>query len=108
MTLINRTLALLALAGVTLTGCGKSDIDRAREAVAEKLTDPSSAQFRNERSKKDGWVCGEVNSKNAMGGYVGFKRYTVIWKDGGGQAVSFEGVDESSLDRALCKADGQQ
>ncbi|WP_217190699.1 hypothetical protein [Pseudomonas shirazica] len=103
MTLINRNLTLLALVGVALAGCGKSDIDRAREAIAEKLTDPSSAQFRNERSKKDGWVCGEVNSKNAMGGYVGFKRYTVIWKDGGGQTVALEGDGETSLDRALCE-----
>lgn len=96
-------LALLALAGLVLAGCGKSDIDLAREAVAKQLTDPSSAQFRNEWSKKDGWVCGEVNSKNTMGGYVGFKRYTVIWKDGGGQTVSIEGEDETSLDRALCE-----
>ncbi|WP_023628574.1 hypothetical protein [Pseudomonas soli] len=98
-----KRLALVALAGIVLTGCGDSDIDRAREAVSEQLTDPSSAQFRNERSKKDGWVCGEVNSKNAMGGYVGFKRYTVIWKDGGGQTVAIEGGGETSLDRALCE-----
>lgn len=103
-----KRLALMVLAGLALAGCGKSDIDRAREAVAEQLTDPSSAQFRNEWSKKDGWVCGEVNSKNAMGGYVGFKRYTVIWKDGGGQTVSFEGEGESSLDRALCKEQDEE
>ncbi|MCL8299371.1 MULTISPECIES: hypothetical protein [Pseudomonas] len=96
------------LAAVVLFGCGKSDIDLAREAVAEQLTDPSAAQFRNERSKKGGWVCGEVNSKNAMGGYVGFKRYTVIWKDGGGQTVAIEGDGETSLDRALCEVKDEE
>lgn len=94
------TLALLAIA---LAGCGDSDIDRARAAVSEKLSDPSSAQFRNERSKEGGWVCGEVNAKNAFGGYIGFKRYTVIWKDAGGQDVAIEGDNETSLDRALCE-----
>lgn len=24
---------------------------------------------------KDGWLCGELNSKNGSGGYVGFKRF---------------------------------
>ena len=95
-------LVLVALAGITLAGCGKSDIDRAREAVAEQLTDPSSAQFRNERSKKDGWVCGEVNSKNAMGGYVGFKRYTVTWMPDGANVVALEGENETSVDRINC------
>lgn len=97
-----KRLALVALAGIVLAGCGKSDIDRAREAVAEQLTDPSSAHFRNERSKKDGWVCGEVNSKNAMGGYVGFKRYTVTWMPDGTNVVALEGENETSVDRINC------
>ena len=97
-----KRLALVALAGLVLAGCGKSDIDRAREAVAEQLTDPSSAQFRNERSKKDGWVCGEVNSKNAMGGYVGFKRYTVTGMPDGANVVALEGENETSVDRINC------
>ncbi|WP_462402288.1 hypothetical protein [Pseudomonas sp. Marseille-QA0332] len=97
-----RRLALVALAGVILAGCGNSDIERAREAVSEQLTDPSSAQFRNEWSKKDGWVCGEVNSKNVMGGYVGFKRYTVTWMPDGTNVVALEGENETSVDRINC------
>lgn len=97
-----RGLALAALA-MAIAGCGNSDIDKARQAVAEKLNDPGSAQFRNERSEKGGWVCGEVNAKNAFGGYIGFKRYTVVWKDAGGQDVAIEGDNETSLDRALCE-----
>lgn len=97
-----KRLALVALAGMILTGCGKSDIDRAREAVAEKLNDPRSAQFRNERSEKGGWVCGEVNGKNAFGGYIGFKRYTVTWMPDGSNVVALEGENETSVDRINC------
>lgn len=97
-----KRLALVALAGMILTGCGKSDIDRAREAVAEKLNDPGSAQFRNERSEKGGWVCGEVNGKNAFGGYIGFKRYTVTWMPDGSNVVALEGENETSADRINC------
>lgn len=95
-------LALVALAGLVLAGCGKSDIDRAREAVAEKLNDPGSAQFRNERSVKGGWVCGEVNGKNSFGGYIGFKRYTVTWMPDSSNVVALEGENETSVDRINC------
>lgn len=38
------------------------------------LKDAESARFRNERLGKV-FICGEVNSRGASGGYVGFKRY---------------------------------
>lgn len=96
-----RGLALVALA-MAIAGCGSSDIDKARQAVAEKLNDPGSAQFRNERSEKGGWVCGEVNGKNAFGGYIGFKRYTVTWMPDGSNVVALEGENETSVDRINC------
>lgn len=40
------------------------------------LKDPSSAQFRNQRG-----ACGEVNSKNSFGGYIGFQRYIAAGKE---------------------------
>jgi hypothetical protein len=46
-----------------------------RAVVNTNLKDPESTQYRNERLSKDGWICGELNSKNAMGAYVGFKRF---------------------------------
>jgi hypothetical protein len=49
-------------------------IEKAKVAVVKDFKDPSSAQFRNVR-EKGGEVCGEVNAKNAMGGYVGFQRF---------------------------------
>lgn len=42
----------------------------ARDAVRARLKDPDSAQFRNQA----GW-CGEVNAKNSLGGYVGYRRF---------------------------------
>lgn len=56
-------------------------IPKARQPILAFLQDPESAQFRNEQSGRAGAVCGEVNAKNSMGGYVGFKRY--IWAGGG-------------------------
>lgn len=50
-------------------------IENAKRVVADSLRDPSSAQFRNVRVVPFGQgsvICGEVNGKNAYGGYVGF------------------------------------
>lgn len=47
----------------------------AKEAAANNLKDPGSAQFRNVRVVMYGnskIVCGEINGKNSYGGYVGF------------------------------------
>ncbi|MEN3113094.1 hypothetical protein ACFONG_16005 [Uliginosibacterium paludis] len=67
-------------------------------AIANQLKDPSSAQFRNEPPCYTGWVSsvplmglraafgyvqrGEVNGKNSFGGYVGFRPYLVLIKNG--------------------------
>lgn len=51
-------------------------IERGKAAVIATLKDPSSAQFRNV-VLKGGAVCGEVNAKNAFGGYVGFQHF--VW-----------------------------
>lgn len=67
-------------------------------AIANQLKDPNSAQFRNEAPCHTGWVSsvpilgmkaafgyvqrGEVNGKNSFGGYVGFRPYLVLMKNG--------------------------
>lgn len=71
---------LLLIAGFfaasSLTACGDSKaIAEKRNFISQGLRDPSSTQFRNESLKKSGWLCGEMNSKNAYGAYVGFKRF---------------------------------
>lgn len=60
-----------------------ADSDRlvreAKAAVEQDLRDPMSAQYRNVRVLAGPMmtVCGEVNAKNAYGGYVGFRRFVV-------------------------------
>jgi hypothetical protein len=48
------------------------DVRDAMETVRGQLKDPDSAKFTNVRKSRDGsHVCGYVNAKNSMGGYVG-------------------------------------
>jgi hypothetical protein len=55
-----------------------------KNAVKQKLKDPSSAQFRHvyfHRGADDvPMTCGEVNSKNTYGGYGGFQRFVSAGK----------------------------
>jgi hypothetical protein len=46
------------------------EFDRAKRAMLRKLTDPESARW-GELFRSGPVVCGKVNSKNRMGGYVG-------------------------------------
>lgn len=46
---------------------------RAKGWVKSQLVDPQSAIFRNQKG-----YCGEVNSKNRMGGYGGFVRFIAL------------------------------
>ncbi|MGR6534027.1 hypothetical protein [Brevundimonas sp. RM1] len=79
-----RKTIILALA--FLSGCGPSalDVRDAKDAVRNTLRDPGSAEFRRIKVvRSDGQprvVCGEVNSKNAFGGYVGFRDF--YYRDG--------------------------
>lgn len=72
-------------------------ITLAETVVSNGFNDPSSAQFRHKPCFKGamnsvpilgmkaafGWIQqGEVNAKNVYGGYVGFRPYNVLIKDG--------------------------
>jgi hypothetical protein len=51
-------------------------ISAGQERIASGLRDPESARFRKVFiSPRGRAVCGEVNAKNSMGGYVGFRRF---------------------------------
>lgn len=70
------------LAGLVLvlacTSAQSADLGRATELVRDELMDPFSAQFKAVRPGKGGNVCGLVNAKNAMGGYVGWTPFVVV------------------------------
>ena len=58
-------------------------LERAKEAVRNMMKDPDSVKFKDliagqvSKDKKK-HVCGMVNSKNSMGGYVGYKGFVYI------------------------------
>lgn len=74
---------IVVLTALLLAGCESGDIKKAKADVSNELRDPGSAQFRNiSKTEKKSLlefgvvtVCGEVNGKNAYGGYVGFQRF---------------------------------
>jgi len=51
-------------------------IAKSKTMMADRFSDPDSAKFRKVFVIK-GTVCGEVNAKNLMGGYVGYRRFVV-------------------------------
>lgn len=53
-------------------------ISNAKASITKSLKDPDSANFRNVFTIDGINVCGEINSKNSYGGYVGFTRFVVI------------------------------
>lgn len=69
-------MALFAIAGCAACGADENAlaIAQVQEEVASELFDPSAAQFRDV-IVTDGAVCGQVNGKNRLGGYVGFKPF---------------------------------
>jgi len=53
-----------------------------QQRLVSNLNDPESAQIRDVKiSKVTGWICGQINSKNEMGGYVGFKVFRISDKE---------------------------
>lgn len=71
-------IALLVTAGVIMTLLFtepnlEADAER---AVVARITDPESARFQGVQANgRWGFVCGFVNAKNKMGGYVGFQQF---------------------------------
>lgn len=57
-------------------------VSELRKPVLAQLSDPDSAVFKDEKyvgnwTVSGGYLCGRVNAKNKMGGYVGYR-----WFDG--------------------------
>ncbi len=60
-----------------------AQIAAAKAAIEKRLTDPLSAQYRKVVAYSEGVVCGEVNAKNKLGGYVGFEAFAYPTPTGG-------------------------
>lgn len=74
-------------------GTEANRIAKAEKAVRYVLVDPDSATFRNHSFAKKGVICGEVNSRNAMGGFAG--NHTFIAFPNGDAWISNTDMNES-------------
>lgn len=74
-----------ALAQPTPSEIKAFNIAKAKERVADEHSDPDSAKFRrmflshmpNAKGETQIYLCGEVNVKNKMGGYGGYREFFV-------------------------------
>jgi hypothetical protein len=81
-----------------LFGCTKTDDYLRQKFIAHSnLIDPSSAMFRGITHNKNifstKW-CGEVNSKNRMGGYVGWTKFKITISSDGKEEVKVKEKDD--------------
>ena len=75
-----KNLALI-LFSLALVACESSEEKDLKQFVSSQFKDPQSTQFQKV-TFKNGVICGEVNSKNGYGAYVGFKRFFAEKKAG--------------------------
>ncbi|MCE1236691.1 MAG: hypothetical protein LWW93_10075 [Hyphomicrobiales bacterium] len=81
-------------------------MDAAMAAMRDRLKDPKSADFRNVFLNSSGGAvvaCGEVNSRNGFGGYVGFQPF--VASPVGGIAVLASDMKKGEFEKtwkALC------
>lgn len=66
----------LLLAAVALSACSPSATDRAQKLAARDLADPDAAQFREVKAVGN-CMFGELNAKNRVGAYTGFRPFVV-------------------------------
>lgn len=72
------------------TGTSKKSIKKFKNEILDRLKDPDSAKFRkltwktpiDKHGNKIVVLCGEVNAKNAMGGYTGYSKFFSNGSDG--------------------------
>lgn len=93
-----RVVLITLLLGLAIAACGKASadeqmIEREQQAVRDLMADPAAAQFRKVSRCTDGpGIHGEVNGKNAFGGYVGFRPFVSI----GGEVKIYDPADLAS------------
>ena len=81
-------------------------IIKSKEGIKKRLKDPDSAKFRDVRFYSGSpvpVVCGQVNAKNALGGYSGFERFIA---SGENESIAFLASDieaGDSIDNAWKK-----
>ncbi|BBT40916.1 hypothetical protein [Pseudomonas putida] len=96
--MITLGVVIAAIAGCELSEQGA--ISKGQEMVASTLKDPGSAMFSSVRMVEtqtagdlhNGYLCGQVNSKNSFGGYTGPKRFVANFQYTNGGRVEVSNV----------------
>jgi len=95
-------------------GTALSQVTEAEQAslgalLSRNLRDPASVQFRGWQaynlSNGDRAICGEMNGKNAYGGYVGFEPFYLRMR--GGAVIASQTVDAYAAEACRQAASGQ-
>lgn len=104
---------VVALTAGVIVGCNEKADESHQEAryialhqerIKGLLRDPDSAQFRNvyvSRSLGAPLVCGEVNARNGLGGYDGFRRFVSA---GDQQAIEGSNMASPEMDKLWSQA----
>lgn len=72
-------------------------VRQSQEAVEKILSDPDSAKFKDQI-----YNCGYVNAKNSFGGYVGYKRYVVVFNQAYIEGLNGTSTDMTNLWDSAC------
>lgn len=86
-TALSASIAAIVLGSCSLVPGSQAALEKeARQGLANTLFDAESARFADLRvvsaPKDEEVICGQVNAKNKVGAYVGFKRFIYVRKDG--------------------------
>ena len=75
---------------------------KAKRYVSMHLIDPSSAKFRFVADHA-GIICGEVNGKNRLGAYVGYRRFTALPDIGPSGVMIVTDKDAEAIYESTCR-----
>lgn len=72
-----------------------SAIEAAKKSVLSRLNDPESARFGKIVYRSNSYVCGYVNAKNQLGGYVGEREFMAVGIPAKAALYSDQGFEDS-------------
>lgn len=109
-----RTASFTLMAAFAISGCvdpntvpvsskpisSRSAISQAKYLVSESMRDPEATRFKDEfgayeLSNGDIVVCGTVNGKNAMGGYVGYRPFYIRMRNNASASFHVPSEDDT-------------
>jgi hypothetical protein len=67
---------MLLLAAIAVSGCEGAALEKGKSLASRDLFDPGSAEFRDVVVRGN-HVCGQINGKNRLGAYTGFRGFIV-------------------------------